>query len=235
MEEEPSTSSGIKRSIPQELQDEIDEIVSKRPRATAKSADLDENLKRWLVVGICLHSVKSPVMRKYVVPILSKLCYQLSVKHNIDEQTFSKHLQKHPPTNKTFYNYEGVNNNKVKHGSYKQRYDFKIKSVVDLSKLFLQTHMTHYTGFDDTCDSSTLLRLIIKIDQFDPVVKLVSEDVRRYIRNPWAHCDFTKWDAVKYSNSFQLMKKLVKDLKLSLNEETQIIGEIEKWEMNGNV
>lgn len=34
MEEEPSTSSGIKRSIPQELQDEIDEIVSKRPRAT---------------------------------------------------------------------------------------------------------------------------------------------------------------------------------------------------------
>lgn len=32
-----------------------------------------------------------------------------------------------------------------------------------------------------------------------------------------------------------MMKRLVNDLKLSLNEETEIIGEIEKWEKNGNV
>ncbi|XP_063408732.1 uncharacterized protein LOC134692212 [Mytilus trossulus] len=231
MKEEPSTSSGIKRSIPQELQDKIDEIVSKRSRTTAKLADLDENQKRWLVVGICLHSVISPALRNYVVPILTKLCYTLSVHHRLETQTFPTRLPKHPPTNKTFLNYEGVNNNKVKHGYYKQRYDYKIKSVVDLSKLFLQTHMAYYTGFDDTCDSSALLGLIINIDQFDPIVKSVALNVRRYIRNDWAHC--AEWDAVKFSNSFQLMKKLVKELKLSLNEETQIIGEIEKWEMNG--
>ncbi|CAG2215385.1 unnamed protein product [Mytilus edulis] len=232
MKEEPSTSSGIKRSIPQELQDEIDEIVSKRPRTTAKPADLDENQKTWLVVGICLHSVISPALRSYVVPILTKLCYKLSVNHRLETQTFPTHLQKHPITNKASLNYEGVNNNKVKHGNNKQRYDYTIKSVVDLSKLFLQTHMVHYTGFDDTCDSSALLGLIINIDQFDSLVKSVAEDVRRDIRNDWAHCDFSEWDAVKYLHSFQLMKKLIKDLKLSLNEETQIIGEIEKWEMN---
>ncbi|CAG2256648.1 unnamed protein product [Mytilus edulis] len=206
MEEKPSTSGGIKRFIPQELQDEMDEIVSKRSTSNrysyimlqtncdytlklkfrvekiktilfstaAKPADLDENQKKWLVVGICLHSVISQALRSYVVPILTKLCYKLSVNHRLETQTFPTHLQKHPLTNKASLNYEAVNNNKVKHGNYKQRYDYKIKSVVDLSKLFLQTHMAHYTGFDDTCDSSALLGLIINIDQFDPVVKSVA-------------------------------------------------------------
>lgn len=58
--------------------------------------------------------------------------------------------------------------------------------------------------------------------------------VRRSIRNPWAHCDFTEWDAVKYANSFQLMEKLIKDLSLSFTEEHEIIGEMKKWEINGN-
>ncbi|CAC5387258.1 unnamed protein product [Mytilus coruscus] len=213
MDEEPSTSSTI----------------------TAKPADLDDNQKRWLVVGICLHSVISPALRNYVLTILTKLCYKLSIKHRLDTQTFSSHLKKHPPTNKAFLNYEAVNNNKMKHGYYKANYDYTIKSVVDLSKLFLQTHMAHYTGFDETCDSSALLGLIINIDKFSPVVKSDADDVRRNLRNPWAHCDFTKWDAVKYSNAFSLMEKLVLDLSLSSNEEHQIIGKLKKWEMNGNV
>lgn len=65
-------------------------------------------------------------------------------------------------------------------------------------------------------------------------INFLSRQVRRKIRNPWAHCDFTKWDAVKYADSFQLMEKLVKDLSLSSNEEIQIIGEMKKWEINGN-
>ncbi|XP_052081702.1 uncharacterized protein LOC127719534 [Mytilus californianus] len=180
MEEEPSTSSGIKRSIPKELQDEINVIASKHQRVIAKPADLDDVQKRWLVVGICLHGVISPAMRKYVVPALTKLCYKLSIKHSLDTQTFSKHLQKHPLTNKTSLNYEAVNNNKVKHGYYKAKYDYMIKSAVDLSKLFLQTHMVHYTGFDETCDSSALLGLIINIDQFAPIVKSDAEDVHGF-------------------------------------------------------
>lgn len=34
MDEEPSTSRGIKRYIPQELQDEVDVIAAKHPRVT---------------------------------------------------------------------------------------------------------------------------------------------------------------------------------------------------------
>lgn len=65
-------------------------------------------------------------------------------------------------------------------------------------------------------------------------MNFISRQVRRNIRNPWAQCDFTEWDAVKYSDSFKLMEKLVQDLSLSSSEEHQIIGEMKKCEMNGN-
>lgn len=65
-------------------------------------------------------------------------------------------------------------------------------------------------------------------------INFLSCQVRRNIRNSWAHCDFTEWDAVKYSDSFQLMEKLIKDLSLSFTEEIQVLGEMEKWKKNGN-
>lgn len=95
----------------------------------------------------------------------------------IDTQTYPTHLKRYGPTN-TPLNYEAVKNNKTTYGNQIAKYDYKIKNVVDLSKLFLQTHMVHYTGFDDTCDSSALLGLIINIDKFAPVVKSDAEDVR---------------------------------------------------------
>ena len=55
----------------------------------------------------------------------------------------------------------------------------------------------------------------------------------RGVRNEWAHSDFTKWDDVKYSDSFKLMTDLVKNLCLSSTEESQTLLEIEKWEING--
>ncbi|CAG2219072.1 unnamed protein product [Mytilus edulis] len=166
MDKETATSAGIKLEIPPELQNEIDEIALKRPRKAVISSDLDDDQKRWLVVGICLHSVLSPALRKYVDSILL-------------------------------------------------------------------SHIALYTGFDETCDSSALLGLILNIAKFDPVIKADADNVRKYIRNPWAHCDFTEWDAVKFSNSFQLMTKLTKDLKLSTNEENLIIDEMEKWLLHG--
>lgn len=143
---------------------------------TATSAVLDYNQKRYLVVGMCLHSVISPALRKYVVPILTALYEELILKENIDTQTYSAHLKKYQPTS-TKLNYKAVNNNETVHG--KANYDYKIKSFVDLSKLFLLPHMAHYKGFDETCDSSALLTLIIMIDdKFSPALKSGAEDVR---------------------------------------------------------
>lgn len=66
-------------------------------------------------------------------------------------------------------------------------------------------------------------------------MNFLSCQVRRNVKNPWAHCDFTKWDAVKYTDSFQLMETLVQNFGLSSTEETQILQEMKKWEINGNV
>ncbi|VDI02483.1 Hypothetical predicted protein [Mytilus galloprovincialis] len=239
MDKEPSTSGGITRHISSELQNNIDVIAAKLPRKEANPSDLDDDQKRWLVVGICLHSVISPALRKYVDSILT-LCYnELIHNYKIDTQIYPNHLETDPQTG-VYLNYEAVNNNKAKYGKQNAKYgkqnakyDYTIKNAVDLSKLFLETHMSHYTGFDESCDSSALLGLILNIAKFDPVIKSDADEVRKIIRNPWAHCDFTEWDAAKYSNSFQLMTKLVKDLKLSLNEEKLTEEEIGKWEING--
>ncbi|XP_052074138.1 uncharacterized protein LOC127712020 [Mytilus californianus] len=233
MEEPPSTSGGIKRAIPQEFQDKMDETAAKLPRVTATPAVLNDNQKRHLIVGVCLHSVISPALRKYVIPILTPLYEELTLKQKIDTQTYSTRLKQYQPT-KTFLNYDAVNNNKALYGYQSAQYDYTIKSVVDLSKLFLQTHMAQYTGFDETCDFSALFGLIINIDKFPAVVKSNAKDVRDKVRNQWAHCDFTNWDAVKYSDSFQLMTNLVKNLCLSSNEENQTLLELKKWEIIGN-
>ncbi|XP_071177425.1 uncharacterized protein [Mytilus edulis] len=229
MEEEPSTSGGEKRSFPKELLDKMDETDAKLPREEATPAVFNENQKRYLVVGVCLQSVISPALRKYVVPILTSLYEELTLREKIDTQTFSTQYQ---PTY-TFLNYENINNNKAMHGYQKTTYDYTIKSAVDLSKLFLQTHMAHYTGFDETCDLSALLGLVINIDgQFPTAVMSYAENVRD-VWNEWAHCDPTIWDAVKYSDSFKLMTNLVKKLRLCSTEESQTLLEIEKLEIDG--
>ncbi|VDI01283.1 Hypothetical predicted protein [Mytilus galloprovincialis] len=93
--------------------------------------------------------------------------------------------------------------------------------------------MAHYTGFDETCETSGLLELVINIDKFAPDVREDAVEVRKRLRNPWAHCNFSEWDAAKYSDAFILMEKLVLDMNLSSNEENQTIGKLKKWEING--
>lgn len=57
--------------------------------------------------------------------------------------------------------------------------------------------------------------------------------IRSDIRNPWAHCDFTEWDSIKYLSSFQMMNQLIKNLKLPTTDENRVLGELQIWESNG--
>lgn len=57
--------------------------------------------------------------------------------------------------------------------------------------------------------------------------------MRSEIRNPWAHCDFREWTTGKYTDSFALMRQLVKDIRLSNTEENRILGELDIWATNG--
>ncbi|XP_063411165.1 uncharacterized protein LOC134694100 [Mytilus trossulus] len=222
----------LKRTIPPDLQTQVEDIQIKVPRTTGPPDDLDDRRKRWLIVGICLHTIISPILRTYVVNVVTKLFYSLTSQNKIHKQTYGSFLKRYSPTN-TELNYEAINNNKTLYGRNRARYDYRVKTPVDLSRLFLQTHMAHFTAFDDSCDSSALLGIIVSIDRFPPVVRADARQIRSDIRNPWAHCDFTEWTATKYTDSFQMMGQLISNLRLSNREENRILGELNRWAMNG--
>ncbi|CAG2199886.1 unnamed protein product [Mytilus edulis] len=180
---EPTEPGPLKRMVPPDLQRQVEDIQIKVPRTTGSPNDLDDSRKRWLVVGICLHTIISPVLRTFVFPVVTKLCYSLTRLNKVHQQTYGSHLKKYTPTN-TILNYEAINNNKTSFGRNKALYDYRIKNPVDLSKLFLQTHMAHFTAFNESCDSSALLGIIVNIDKFPVVIqsdaKLVSRNTSIY-------------------------------------------------------
>ena len=96
--------------------------------------------------------------------------------YHIDNQQFQNYLKKYPPTN-TMLNYEPINDNKKLYGRQTWKYDYDVKNPVDLSKLFLQTHMAQYVAFDETCDASALLAIVINIDQFPLAVQKDANEV----------------------------------------------------------
>ena len=139
--------------------------------------DLDENQKRWLVVGVCLHSIISPQLRKFIEPEVQQLYNTAIAAHQIYTQTFPNILEKYPPPNGYRLNYQSINNNAA-HGRNVRNFDYTVKDHIDFSKLFLLPHMAHYTGFDESCDSSALLSLIVNIQIFQPALRTMIEKVK---------------------------------------------------------
>ncbi|XP_053407449.1 uncharacterized protein LOC123547232 [Mercenaria mercenaria] len=217
-----------------ELDQDVNSIACRQN--VNKGTPLEDDEVRWLIVGVCLHKIISPTLRKYVPQTMQRLYANLKLSDSIDTQTFAHYLRRYTPTNKEL-NYEAVNNNstipKIRGRRDIQKYDYRVHNEVDLSKLFLQTHMAQYTGFDDTCDSSSLLGIIINVDTFPPALRFAVETVRKDIRNEWAHCNFSQWDMHKFQTSFVQMKDMIGCLNLSAQEERDILQLIDTWENNG--
>ncbi|XP_052080612.1 uncharacterized protein LOC127718586 [Mytilus californianus] len=220
---------------------QIQDDQNKVPMITGPPGDLNNEKKRWLIIGICLHTIISPLLRKYVDPIIINLYKSLVFSDSIDTQDYHTYLKKYPGTNKYFLNYESINDNrkvpkkKINNawkGDY-QRYNYKVTSHVDLSKLFLKPHLAHYSAIDESCDSSALLSMVINISSFPQTVQTDADKIRVDIRNSWAHCDFRNWTREKYRNCFHIMGQFVKDLSLSDTERARILGELKTWVTNG--
>lgn len=142
------------------------------------NADLDDNQKRWLIIGICIQTVLSPTLRNYMEPVVHNLYNSLQKTNGIQTQTYPKQQKKYPKSAKTFLNYEAINNNRliprVRRKPDVSKYDFKVLNHVDFSKLFLKSFMAHYTAFDETCDLSAILGIIISVDKFPQIVQNVA-------------------------------------------------------------
>ncbi|VDI28888.1 Hypothetical predicted protein [Mytilus galloprovincialis] len=171
MDEDTTQCSFLKRAFPPGLEDEVSIIEANAARTAGPPNDLDDYTKRWLTVGVCLHTVISPVLREYILPILIKLYYRLTVKCQIDKQTYPFHMKTYLSGIHVDLNYETINMNKDIFKKRTNQYDYRVKNPVDLSKLFLQTHMTKYHAIDDSCDSTALLGIIININEFPTTVQ----------------------------------------------------------------
>lgn len=126
---------------------------------TGDLCDLTDNNKRWLLVGIGLHTVIIPALRKYVAPRLDQLWQNLKTTNKIDVQVYPHQMKSYLST---FFNYEAINNNRSLGVKQQAKFDYRVKDSTDLSKLFLQTNMALHSVIDENCDLSALLCIIIK-------------------------------------------------------------------------
>ena len=150
----------------------------------------------------------------------------LKSSHNIHIQTPPGILKNHP----THLKYENINSNSShKLSPFKfdfSKFDYKVSSHVDFAKLYLQPFMTKFNAFDGECDGSAVLLLLGEVPVFSPAIQSSAKTVREHVRNEWAHCNFTDWDAVKFHCCFMEMQQLVQSLGLPTADETKILSEL---------
>ena len=197
--------------------------------------NVTDNQKRWLVFGIALNKVLVSQIRTFVEQQVKKEYGYLQTWCSIHTQSTSGRLKKWP----TFLKYENINGNDVfprlpggRHDYSK--FDCRVTSYADFAKLYVENHMAKFNAFDEHCDASAVLALLVKVPVFSPAVQSAAGDVRQ-ARNAWAHCAFSDWDLLSFQQRFAEMKKLVKSLGLSSADEMHLVNELQDWETKGTV
>lgn len=195
-----------------------------------------DNQRRWLVVGIALNTILIPQIRPFVENGIETEYNTLKTTHNIHVQSSHARLQRWPATATKFLRYENINGNDARpklHGGKFNYSLFKchVNSHVDFARLYVEKHMAKFTAFDDHCDASAVLSLLVGVPVFSAAAS--AADHVRKARNDWAHCAFSKWDPAKFQKCFTEMEQLVKKLALLSVNERELIGELKDWETKG--
>ena len=195
-----------------------------------------DNQKRWLVIGIALNKILIPQIRPFVEQDVNKEYNNLKKSHNIHTQSTSGRLQRWPA--RKFLKYENINGNslhpKLPSGKYNfSLFDCQVLSHIDFAKLYVENFMAKFSVFDDQCDASAVLLLLGGVPVFSAAVQAAASNVRN-VRNDWAHCVFSKWDPVKFQQSFVEMEHLVRVMALPAAGEAKLLGELKDWETKGS-
>ena len=178
-----------------------------------------------------------PQIRPFVEQEVDKEYNNLKTSHNIHTQSTSGRLQRWPA--RKFLKYENINGNslhpKLPGGKYSiSLFDCRVLSHIDFAKLYVENFMAKFNAFDDHCDASAVLTLLVGVPVFSAAVQAAAGDVRS-VRNDWAHCVFSKWDPVKFQQSFVEMEHLVRVLALPAADEAKLLAELKDWETKGRV
>ena len=190
--------------------------------------------KRWLVVGICLNKVLTPVLRKLIEEEIPQL-YDMLIQPptNIHSQTFASHQERLSPSTLRL-NYININNNKTQ--TSPKHYDYSVKDDISLAKLFVKPPMASFTAFDESLDLSAVLSILCGSPNFVFYgIDITASEVRAKVRNEWGHCLFTMWTEAYYDECFQLMEDLIKALKLPVTSQANVLEELKEWKKRGKI
>lgn len=171
------------------------------------STELSVEKRRWVVVGLCLHSVVIPPLRGIISREVGKVYEEMKSKNHIDKQTSSKY-QKQMPKDWKYLNYRNINGNHLKNeGSF----DYKVKDAVSLAKLLME-HMAKFNAFDNSFDASAALTVLSTPGFFNDPVNVLARSVNSVVRREWAHprSDFAEWTENKYDKCFTFLEDLVR-------------------------
>ena len=187
------------------------------------------------MVGIALSKILVPQIRPFVEQEVDKEYNNLKTSHNIHGQSTPGRLQRWPA--RKFLKYENINGNsrhpKLPGGKCNiSLFDCRVLSHTDFAKLYVENFMAKFSAFDDQCDASAVLKLLSGVPVFSTAVQAAASDVRN-VRNDWACCVFSKWDPVKFQQSFVEMEHLVRVLALPAVDEAKILEELKYWESKG--
>ena len=200
----------------------------------AKSTNVSDEERRWVVIGICLTKVLTPALRDVLANEIPKW-YQMLLQPpcEIDKQALGKHQKILPPSTLKL-NYASINNNAA-HKS-PRTYDYAVKDPLSLAKLFLKPFMANFTGFDQTMDASAVLSVMCEAQPFFASgAAIIAKKVRSDIRNEWAHCNFSHWTEPNFQAALQSMESLIKKANLAPVERKRFLDDLDSWKNKGTV
>ena len=202
--------------------------------ATTPSRNVSDEEKRWVVVGICLHKILTPALRKVLGNEIPKW-YKTLIKPpvEINKQASGKFVKNLSPS-AIKLNYDSINNNTV-HKSPKL-YDYAVKDPLSLAKLFMKPFMASFTGFDHTMDTSAALSVMCEAQPFIACgADVLARKVRSDVRNEWAHCNFSHWTGPNFQFAINDIESMVKKAGLTVVEEKLVLDDLDIWKKNGNL
>ena len=95
------------------------------------------------MTGICLNKQLLPLLRDFARREITKHYLSLKGSSKIDSQVYTAHMKKDGSFD---FNYGNINNNWRKFKKKERSYDYKVRTPVDLAKLYLEPKMAIFTG-----------------------------------------------------------------------------------------
>ena len=193
---------------------------------------VSDDERRWVVVGICLTKVLTPALRDALANEMPIWHQNLILPpHEIDKQTFRKHMN-NPPHSAFKLNYESINNNFSTHKSSYRKYDYAVKDPVSLAKLLMKPFMASFTAFDQTMDTSAALSVVAEAQPFH-AASGIAKKIRSDVRNEWAHCNFSHWTDVNYQAALKDVETLINNINLTPAGKKETLDDLHGWKQKG--